>query len=506
MNVKSKPKFNYLLLLIFAIALFSRLWQFGIIPGDINQDEAFAGYEAWAIMNFGMDSSLHPYPVYLTAWGSGMNALESYLMMPFIALFGLKVWVIRLPQLIVGLISIYAAYILGKKSGGERMGLAFSFLLAVCPWHVLLCRWGLESNLAPGFLLFGMCFFALAMEDSRYMTLSALMYGLALYTYATIWSVLPVIILLELIYAFACGRLKADRWLLLSFVILAVSALPLLLFMAVNYGVIDEIKLPWLSVPKMLVMRSGEISLKNIPENLANLKKILLSRSDGLIWNSPEKFGAMYILSFALVPIGLVSGAVRLRRETASPTMLMFIQLVGGFILCCLVSVNLNRMNILLMPLVYFEALGLDEITGLLGRRAGAVIAAVYIVLFCQFETYYFTDYAARVSVDFTCGFEEAFSRAIPMQGDVYISPEVHYPKVLFYAQIPPEQFNDEVVYNYYPAAYLSARSIGRYRFDPDEHDPAPGVYILRRWYDVSAFAAQGYKIEQYNDYYLIYK
>ena len=70
-----------------AVGIGARVWRFGAVPGGINQDEAFAAYEAYSILRTGLDTSGYPFPVYLTAWGSGMNALESYLMMPFIALF-----------------------------------------------------------------------------------------------------------------------------------------------------------------------------------------------------------------------------------------------------------------------------------------------------------------------------------------------------------------------------------------------------------------------------------
>ena len=141
------------------LGIFIRVWRFGTVPGGINQDEAFAGYEAWALLNFGLDSSGHSFPVYLTAWGSGMNALASYLMMPFIAVFGLEVWVIRLPQLIVSCLTLVAVFGIVRRLAGGRAALIALLLVAVCPWHVYLSRWGLESNLAPGFLTFGLYFF-----------------------------------------------------------------------------------------------------------------------------------------------------------------------------------------------------------------------------------------------------------------------------------------------------------------------------------------------------------
>ena len=169
---------------ILALGLGVRLWRFGAVPEGINQDEAFAGYEAFCLLRDGMDTVGCRFPVYLTAWGSGMNALESYLMLPFVAMFGLKTWVVRLPQLLTGLLSLPAAYGVARRARGERQALVTMLLLAICPWHVLLCRWGLESNLAPGFLLFGLYFFILALEDSRFFLLCGLFTGLSLYAYA----------------------------------------------------------------------------------------------------------------------------------------------------------------------------------------------------------------------------------------------------------------------------------------------------------------------------------
>ena len=276
-----------------AVGIGARVWRFGAVPGGINQDEAFAAYEAYSILRTGLDTSGYPFPVYLTAWGSGMNALESYLMMPFIALFGLEAWAVRLPQLIVAVLSLIAAYDVMKRLIDRWAALCGLFLLAVCPWHILLSRWGLESNLAPGFLLFGLCFFLRGLEDHRFFLLSALMYGLSLYCYATIWPFVPLILALQAGYALWCGRLRfrgRDGLCVgLSVGVLFLLALPLMLFLLVNWGWIDEIRLPFLSIPKLVVMRGGEISLSRMPENGANLWSIFLHQWDGLLWNRSEE-------------------------------------------------------------------------------------------------------------------------------------------------------------------------------------------------------------------------
>ncbi len=44
-----------------------------------------------------------------------MSALESFLMIPFIRLGGLSLITIRLPQMIMGIISVYVVYLLFNR-------------------------------------------------------------------------------------------------------------------------------------------------------------------------------------------------------------------------------------------------------------------------------------------------------------------------------------------------------------------------------------------------------
>ena len=415
---------DWLIRTLFALFLLAgaavRFWRFGSVPEGLNQDEAFAGYEAWCLLTTGRDSLGHSLPVYLTAWGSGMNALESYLMLPFLALFGRTALAVRLPQLIVGLLSLPAAYGVGKRAAGRWAGLCGMLLLAVCPWHVMLSRWGLESNLAPGFLLFGLYFFLRGMEDSRWLLPSTLMYGLALYCYATLWPFVPLILLLQAGYALWCGRLRLrgreGLWTWLSAGALLALALPLMLFLLVNWGWIDEIRLPFLSIPKLVVMRGGEISLSRMPENGANLWSIFLHQWDGLLWNGTKPFGLFYHGTLIFFFVGLYYAvretAAGLRRRELRPAGLLLVQLLAGVLQGLMIDVNVNRVNSLWMPAVLLSAAGIWFVCSRFDVRALAVPLVVYAALFIGFERYYFTDYAQEIALHFGSGLEEAVERA----------------------------------------------------------------------------------------------
>ena len=198
-------------LAVLLIGILVRVLAIGNIPAGINQDEAYAGYEAYSILTTGKDSFGYHLPVYLMTWGSGMNALESYLMIPFIALFGLKTWVIRLPQMLVGIATLLAIYGSMKELFNQRVAGIAMVLLAISPWHIMMSRWGLESNLAPGMLCIAFFFFLKGMKKEPFYLLSALFYGLSLYAYATIWPLVPALLIGQILYAIIYKKCKLSK-------------------------------------------------------------------------------------------------------------------------------------------------------------------------------------------------------------------------------------------------------------------------------------------------------
>ncbi len=507
----SEKKSRILFILILTAGIISRVYQFGIVPGDINQDEAFAGYEAYSILKYGMDTAGYNYPVYLTAWGSGMNALESYLMMPFIALFGLKVWVIRLPQVIMAILSLPAVYSLVARLADKKAGLLSMLILAICPWHIILSRWGLESNLTPAFLLFGLLFFVKGLEKPKYLIFSALMYGLSLYCYATYWIYTPFIILIQYIYCFAKKKLKFDKYVVISAIVLAVMAAPLMIFLAINFGWMEEIRTPFFSIPKLLYMRSGEISFDEKAKKLELLKDIFVYQTDKTIWNSPTKYGLFYYISMPFAVIGLghcVSEIVKSARvKKFCPEFLLLAQLVISLPQCILIKANVTRINIMFVPLVILIALGIYALENVTFKKFAAVIAAIYCVLFVGFEHYYFTDYVEESNAHFQNGLEQAFDYADARGDHVYFEQGTSYPKILFYAKTPVERFRESVEYEYYPAAYLTAYGFDKYSMWADPYHPEDNAaYVISVGGDTGILEQSGFGKKQFGRYWVFTK
>lgn len=463
-----------------------RVVGIGLVPGGLNQDEAFAGYEAYSILTTGKDSFSYPFPVYLNAWGSGMNALETYLMIPFVALFGLKVWAIRMPQVIMAVVSLFYFYKLSKRWFDESTSMWAIFLLAICPWHIMMSRWGLESNLAPAFLLMGFYYFVSAFERPRRLLLSALCYGLALYTYAVLWEVLPFVLIVLLAFALWQKRLKLDRYLLGFCVILGVLAMPLVLFLLINYGYLSEIVTPLFSVPQLVVARSGEISFANLFSNFKWLCRMILLQKDDYLHSSVDGFGIYYYISDVFLVIGLCVVIMRaLQKDETSFYILTWV--LAGISVGALISVNMNRINLLHIWNVLLIAIGVDSCVRFIKNRlprfralpCGSMVL-VYGVLFILFCKVYFGPYNQALSKEFGKGLDGAVAYADTHADLVAFQKGIYYSTVMFLVKEDPEVYSQTVVYNNYPDAFLDVAMFDHYYFGINEiRADVKGAYIF---------------------------
>ena len=158
------------------------------MPNALNCDEASSGYEAFSILNYGIDRTGNKLPVFLESWGGGQNALLSYLMIPFIAVLGLNTLSIRLPMAILGCISLVILYMLLKKIANKKIAIIGLAFFAICPWHIMKSRWGLESNLFPDLMLIAIYLLIVGLEKNNKILyyLAFVIAGLTAYSYRNI--------------------------------------------------------------------------------------------------------------------------------------------------------------------------------------------------------------------------------------------------------------------------------------------------------------------------------
>lgn len=508
-----KRKILYIIILLIGAA--ARIYRLASALGGINQDEAFGAREAWSLLHSGIDSFGYSWPMYLTTWGSGMSVGNSLLMLPFIALFGRHIWVFRLPQVIVGIATLMAVEKIVKETIDEEAALWAMFLLAINPWHIMMSRWGLDCNLAPGFLIFSLLFFVSGMKNERYYLLSALFYGLSLYCYATIWPVVPFIVLLQGIYLLYVKKARITKWTVASGLLLGILAIPAFLFLLVNKGIISEMVTPWLSIPKLVVMRDSEISVAGMAGKMKNLFSILVNEYDGCYWNSTEQYGMYYkcFLIFAVIGLFYCVKSVykSLKTRIYDGYVLMGIQFLTAFVLGSLIYVNVNRINCIHISIIVFMAVGICRTLRLLRKDLKyitEVTVIVFCVLFLSFEHFYFGVYANNIGRMFQDGMEQAVEYAESLAGEddtIYVGEGIFYTKILAFSKLTPEEYIETVQYTNYPAAFLDVSQCGNFVFNtPLEGND--GIYIIDLTKQTESCVDMGYTVEQFGNMAVVYK
>lgn len=188
---------NFLLLGIMVIALLLRTIGLHNHPAGFTPDEASFGYDAYSLLQTGKDQWGDPWPLSFKSFGDYKLPLYGYILMPFISIFGLNEFSVRLPNTLVGTAAVAVTYFLTKKlfPKDERIAFLSAFLLAVSPWHIPMSRGAFEANLTTFLLPLGIWAFLKGLENNKYFLLTALAFGLNLFSYHSARLVTPLIVI-----------------------------------------------------------------------------------------------------------------------------------------------------------------------------------------------------------------------------------------------------------------------------------------------------------------------
>lgn len=171
------------------IALFLRLYRLSSDPVSLNQDEAVNGYDAYSLMMTMRDHHGNFMPIMLESFDDWVSPTITYLTIPFVKLFGLSEFSIRLPIALLGVATVVLIYILTVQLfNSKRLGLLSAFLLAIMPWHITLSRWAIPPSIVPFFmLLFVITFLWAVRQDGRdyKIILAAIFAAVLTYSYPT---------------------------------------------------------------------------------------------------------------------------------------------------------------------------------------------------------------------------------------------------------------------------------------------------------------------------------
>lgn len=196
-------KTQFFLGVIILLAIFLRFFQLDINPPGLHGDEADIGYTAYSILETGL-SQYGSFNLLALQEASGGTRppLYTYTLLPLVKLFGLSLFVERLPSAIFGVLSVIVLFLILKKLfKTSSVALTGAFLLTVNPWAIHMSRQGLLEAIALFFVMGGVLFFLYGDTKKKYWyTLSAFFFGLSIFAYDAPKIFLPFFLLLLLTY------------------------------------------------------------------------------------------------------------------------------------------------------------------------------------------------------------------------------------------------------------------------------------------------------------------
>jgi len=313
-----------LVIAVFGIALFFRLYRINAVPAEPFSDHA--------------EKILDVYDITQGQWkiffprNTGREAIQMYWTLLVATVFrtGLSFLSLKLGTALLGILTLPYVYLLGKEYGGTRVGLFALFLFGIAYWPNVISRIGLRFPLYPLFTAptFFYLIRGLRTRNRNDFLLSGLFLGLGLHGYSP-FRIVPLLVVAAFVIYVIHVRSKESRqqalwWLMLVVVTSVFVFLPLLRY--------------WLAHPDIFGYRamtrltSTESALNGPVWQifLSNLYKALLmfNWDNGSIWvHSLPGRPALDVVTGALFVIGILLLIVRYVRQRDWRDMLLLVSI-----------------------------------------------------------------------------------------------------------------------------------------------------------------------------------
>jgi len=487
-----------------------RLVALDRVPLGLNQDEACNGYDAYSLLKTGRDQHGNRLPIVIQAFNDYRMALFDYSLVPVVAVFGLEPSSVRLGAAFWGITDLIALAILGWLMLGARGSAVAVILAALSPWHLQFSRFGHEAIASAATISWATACFLLweRRRWSGWLILSALFFGLSIYSYSITKLFVPVWILVLAMFYWRDLRRSIVGGLIAAGIIVLCAAPQMVLLM--REGAKLQARFDQVSV-----FRASGWSLTTVGTVVAGVIShfepgfLFIRGQQGRyaeMFHAPG-FGQLLAAQAAMVVLGLF--ALYDARYRKSVILLLSWLVVAALPPAMTLPVPHSLRDVLaITPWTLLSALGLIFLLDLaacpaLARRiaaGGLMLAALWQGgIFLRF---YFGPYASLAARSYQYGMEQVVRATEQLSHDdsepVIITQRMNQPYiyVLFYRRYPPELFQNLVPRDN-PVLFAKVRGFDRYRFqDPsrwfarldqgifvfsgDEQPPAPAAVTIR--------------------------
>ncbi len=411
---------------------------------------------------------------------------------------------------ILGCISLIVMYLLLRKISNKKLAIIGLAFFAICPWHIMKSRWGLESNLFPDLILIFTYFLIKGLEDNNKILyyLSFVIAGLSAYAYGTSYYFLPAFLIPLLIILIKNQKISIKQA-IISIVIVGIVSMPIILYVIINTLNLEQINLPFVTIPKLEVNRYKELTtmfssnfLKSTTSNLISSLRILVTQYDGLKWNSILPTGTIYIFSIIFTIIGAIDSFKKEKKAEIKYSFIFNIMFIVSIILAIICEPNINRLNIIMIPIIYYTLVGIYLV--IRDRKKVAIsIAILYMMSFGLFITCYLQEDCDEYGT-FASDLEEVIQYVDNLEGkQVVIDENVNYIYILFYSKYNTRNFVDTVEYENKYVEFRKVNSFGKYHFDKISDFNDNCVYVIKKS-NRDLYTLDNHKIKEFKKYVVI--
>lgn len=441
------PKF--LLVLICSLFLFTRLYKISEIPLSVYWDEASIGYNAYSILKTGKDEWGDFFPIHFRAFGEFKLPVYIYSVVPFIKIFDLNEFSVRIPSVLFSLGVVILTYFLAKRlTGNTTIGLWSSFFVTISPWFFIFSRAGFEATAGLMFYLLGIYLFL------RFKFLAILSFIISAYSYNSFRAVVPLTILILVFFERDnIGQIlkKSLHWAALALVFIVLSIWPIYRLYVYDVGFFR-------------LQAVGTVNVETFIKNyFSHFGLDFLLNGDKNLRHQQEGFGQIYIPELILVILGLIF----LFKNNTKYKWLPLILILLVPIPASLTKESPHALRSLsAVPFIHIiSAMGAAS----LRSHLNIGIALLMLVFFINYFLNFLNVYPTYSSKEWQYGYKKIFTdESLNQKDKILISDEDAQPYIfaLFYLKYDPQKFRDEVVRNPIDKwGFSTVKNFGKFEF-----------------------------------------
>lgn len=455
-------------------------------------DEVDVGYQAYSLLNTGEDLRGRYLPFYIQSLSEYRTPLYIYSTIPFVAIFGLNEYGVRLPAAFWGIVGIIGLYLVIKKLFNTQIGLIAIFLIAISPWHLQYSRAAFEASMLLTFLIWAIYCFILGFERKYLFVLSFSIFGLVPYIYSTGMLFTPLLILI-LAFAFKNQILSKDflksskKYIYLSIFVVFITIIPMLYSIysgeaRERFGLIsifqESVLLDKANIArksqKYLTVNGETITTDPTIERLFHNKLTILTQvfllnyfralsfdflfaeGDPNFRQSIYEMGELYGFEFITIILGIfvLISKFPLRLKILILGWLLIAPIPSSFTQGG--GDHATRLILILLPLVILSSLGINYILEYKNKGPYLRGIAIFILIFGLFNVInYFHRYYVHYPVEswrfWHLGYKEALQYVSENQQNyqVVVINNTYEPaliRYLFYSKYSPNLFHQQFV------------------------------------------------------------